>query len=344
MVASGFSRVSVAFCAAPPGASLYVTRSLSSASKLRNVSSRYGNSKFLRESRLSFNLVRPNQLGVNTFRISQAPFRSFSTSRTPSKQTVYAFDKVPTKLPDWWDDDDDEDTTDEFHALRFENGNPQVALGSGSGGFARNGGSGGSGRGEDGKFNGDGGKPNEGIFAALMAMYMRAMSRNPVLTKAITTSLIAFLGDVLAQKFSQMANKEFLWDMRRTLAITVWGFCFMGPTLHYWFSTLDKLYTNKYSVISKLITDQLLFAPFFNSAFMMGVGTLEGHSLKEVSDTVKTKLWSAMKANWMLWPAAQFINFSFVPKHLQVVYVNCVALVWNVIFMYISHSNDEAIA
>lgn len=31
----------------------------------------------------------------------------------------------------------------------------------------------------------------------------------------------------------------------------------------------------------------------------------------------------------MLWPMAQFINFTFVPLQYQVIYVQCIALLWN---------------
>ncbi|CAN8067733.1 unnamed protein product [Agarophyton chilense] len=343
--ASCVSRVSVAFCNVSPTAlSRYLTFSKSVCNPQRtSASSRNVHSSCFGRFCSSKNVGRLTRLNLNLTRTSRASPRILSAPQEPSRQPIYAFDKVPTTRPDWWDDEEEEDL-DDCHALRFENTSPQVALGSGSGSFARNGRDGGSGGGEDGKFNGDSEGPDRGLFAVLLATYLRAMSRNPILVKAITTSVIAFLGDVLAQFLTQIGSSEVQWDMRRTLSITIWGFCFIGPTLHYWFSTLDRLYTNKYSVLCKLLTDQLLFAPFFNSAFMIGVGTLEGHSFKEVTETVKSKLWTALKANWMLWPAAQFINFSFVPKNLQVVYVNCVALVWNMIFMYISHSEHEAVA
>lgn len=38
-----------------------------------------------------------------------------------------------------------------------------------------------------------------------------------------------------------------------------------------------------------------------------------------------------MKLNYTLWPAAQVVNFAFVPTAWQVVYVSAVSLVWGVI-------------
>jgi len=36
-----------------------------------------------------------------------------------------------------------------------------------------------------------------------------------------------------------------------------------------------------------------------------------------------------MIVNWKLWPAANFVNFKFVPVQLQVLFANFVALIWN---------------
>ena len=44
---------------------------------------------------------------------------------------------------------------------------------------------------------------------------------------------------------------------------------------------------------------------------------------------LKQNVWSAMLVNWKLWPAANFVNFKFVPVQLQVLFANFVALIWN---------------
>lgn len=232
------------------------------------------------------------------------------------------FDKVPDKLPDWWDDEDEDDEDEADH----EKG--------GSGGGKR-------GRGEGGGDGGDGGDGGgEGsIFAILLAMYVRAIKTNPVRTKALSTGLIAILGDLLAQKISQSGKGEFVVDRRRSASVGIWGLLALGPALHYWYAILDRLFMGRYAVISKLLSDQLLFAPICNAAFMAGVGSLEGNPFSEVSQTVREKLWPSTKANWTLWPAAQLLNFSLVPKTFQIVYVNCVALVWSVILAYIAHDD-----
>lgn len=233
---------------------------------------------------------------------------------------ILKFDKVPEELPDWWDDEEDDDDIDKDKG--------------GNGGEGGSGGQGGSGDG------GDGGGDGKGFFAALLAMYVNAIRTNPVRTKALSTCVIALFGDMLAQIIAQSDKAEFCFDVRRSASIGIWASVFMGPVLHYWYGFLDRVFLGKFALAGKLLSDQLLFAPFFNGAFIAGVGTLEGNPLRQVADTVRTKLWPSMKANWTLWPAAQVVNFTLIPRTFQIVYVNCVALVWNVILTYISHEDS----
>lgn len=262
------------------------------------------------------------------------------------------FDKVPDRLPDWWDDEDDEDDEEEEDADNDKKGEQygedesktgdpnldDVSFSKGSGGSP--GGGGGSGRGS-GRGSGSGDdEMGKGILATIMALYTRAIRNAPIRTKSISTCLLALLGDLLAQRIAT-GPKAFEWDRRRSTSVGIWGLLFMGPVLHSWYGVLDRIFFGRFSVWQKLLCDQLFFAPFFNGAFIAGIGTMEGLSPHEVITTLKSKLWPSMKANWTIWPAAQFVNFAFIPKTFQIVYVNCIALFWNVILTYISHDEEK---
>lgn len=242
------------------------------------------------------------------------------------------FDKVPNKLPEWWDDEEDEDDEAMKRKLAKEGGGSGNFGngGDGGGGYGSNGAGGGDGHGD-----GDGGK--DGFLPGLLAMYVRTVQKHPVRTKAISTCVLGILGDILAQRIAHRQNVQFTLDLRRTLSIGLWGLVALGPALHYWYAALDRLFFRKYAVLYKVLADQLVFSTVSNASFMAGVGTLEGHPLKESIENVRSKLWPSMKANWMLWPAAQVINFACIPRSFQVVYVNCIALVWCVILAYIAH-------
>jgi hypothetical protein len=59
-----------------------------------------------------------------------------------------------------------------------------------------------------------------------------------------------------------------------------------------------------------------------------------------IMDTLRSDWPSAIRANWILWVPAQFINFRFVPVHQQVLAANITALVWNVYFSWATRPKE----
>ena len=89
--------------------------------------------------------------------------------------------------------------------------------------------------------------------------------------------------------------------------------------------------------LTRLAADQLLFAPLFVGTFFAALLTLEGRP-RDAAAKVRADLPAALKANWALWVPANFVNFRFVPPHLQVLFANGVALVWNTYLSIVSNA------
>lgn len=295
----------------------------------------------------------PGKFFAQSYAITDIQCNSVSIGITPGWQqsvrlpAYLAFDKVPKGIPDWWDeedDDDDEDNVnspfekrDRFNSKKFDEG------GGGEGGDYGGSGGGRGGRSDepdDGGGGGDDGDGKSNPFAASLAWYTSMLTKFPLRTKTITTSILGMLGDLIAQFSAHENGTPYKHDLSRTVAIGLWGLIFMGPVLHFWYTNLDRAVVGRLSILGKVVADQTLFAPFFTTMFMFGCGVLEGNGLDTTKENWVSKFFPSMKASYMLWPLAQTINFMFVPKHFQVFYVNCVALFWNCVLTYISHDDD----
>lgn len=73
---------------------------------------------------------------------------------------------------------------------------------------------------------------------------------------------------------------------------------------------------------------------------MEGIGGSKG-----VGERVKERIGStyvdAIKANLMVWPAVQLVNFSVVPLEHRVLVVNVVALGWNCYLSWLNSQGGE---
>ncbi len=93
--------------------------------------------------------------------------------------------------------------------------------------------------------------------------------------------------------------------------------------------------------IARMAADQFVFAPVFVGSIVAAIMALEGHAA-EVPDKLRNDLFTIIKSNWAVWVPFQFLNFRFVPVHLQVLASNVVALGWNTYMSWASHNSASA--
>ncbi|KAL3138333.1 hypothetical protein ABBQ32_006139 [Trebouxia sp. C0010 RCD-2024] len=175
-------------------------------------------------------------------------------------------------------------------------------------------------------------------ISTLWGNYTRSVETNPVLTKACTSFFGFVLGDVLAQR---LTGADF--SVLRCLRLGTYGLTLDGPLGHIWYKILDKTIwpndpqSNK-AVLAKTAADQLIWAPVMTCVFFAVLKALEGHP-ELIMQTIQDKLVRTVVANYVLWPAAHFINFKFVPGEHRILYNNCVSVVWTVFLSIISHGD-----
>ena len=194
----------------------------------------------------------------------------------------------------------------------------------------------------------------------LVDWYSRQLDAHPLLTKAISSGLIAGAGDWICQALqhqqnhhryshSQPVEEDFeespsqavarlggWWDPLRTGRFVILGAFLVAPTVHLWYGQLAAWFpgTTAPRVALRVALDQLVFSPVFLVAWLSSLWTLQGDADHVTVDHLQDDLPELLVANWGLWVPAQLINFRFVPLKFQVLYSNVVALLWNVFLSY----------
>ncbi|KAG7671539.1 putative Peroxisomal membrane protein PMP22 [Nannochloris sp. 'desiccata'] len=168
------------------------------------------------------------------------------------------------------------------------------------------------------------------ILALAWHKYLNNLKRDPVKTKAVTASLIAIASDLIAQRLGGSSRARVNW--RRTLSIALYGLIWTGPSNHYWQLFLERLFPDKKDPLrpaKKVALDQLTCGPLNNIMFMIYISMIvEGRSWNATKLKIRADYANVQVNGWRLWPLAQFINQSFVPLELRVLWSNMVSLIW----------------
>lgn len=151
------------------------------------------------------------------------------------------------------------------------------------------------------------------------------------------------LGDVIAQQGIQKKGIR-NHDYAATARMATYGGCMsspcgpcwlgvdgsetgvFGPAAVGWYRVLERyvVFKNRNAqMLARVALDQLGFAPVGIAAFFSAMSVMERRS---PSQKLRESWWTALRANWNVWPAVQLVNFRFVPLDLRIVFVNVVSL------------------
>lgn len=132
--------------------------------------------------------------------------------------------------------------------------------------------------------------------------------------------------------------------LRRTGSFVFFG-CILGPFLHPWFNFLGSVSARVgggvKGMLAAVALDQSFMPPLIIAGFWLTQPVLEGKTFEEGLVLMDKNFWTMLKGNYIVWPAAQAINFTFVPPNFRVLFVNMVSLGWNSFVSYLSHRDDH---
>lgn len=99
-----------------------------------------------------------------------------------------------------------------------------------------------------------------------------------------------------------------------------------GPVATTWFGILQRhvvLKGTASTTAARVAADQVFFAPVQLTCFLSSMAIMEG---VDPVERLKTAFVPAYKANLMVWPFVQGVNFTFVPLELRLLFVNVISL------------------
>lgn len=132
------------------------------------------------------------------------------------------------------------------------------------------------------------------------------------------------------------------FDFERLTRFMGYGFC-MAPLQFKWFKFLSQIFPmNKATgafvpAMKRVAFDQLIFSPFGIACFFTAMTIAEGGGRRAVYHKLRDMYVPTLKANYLVWPAVQIINFRLMPVQFQLPFVSTVGIAWTA---YLSLANS----
>jgi len=171
--------------------------------------------------------------------------------------------------------------------------------------------------------------PTAWIWTEPLNAYSRFHGRRPYLTQIISTLTVYLVGDLMSQRISpspvrsdDKTSTETAYDPFRTARALIIGGMAAVPG-YKWFVWLSKSfnYSSKaLSLVVKIVINQMVFTPVFNTYFFGMQSLLAGASLSEIIERVKNTVPKSWVNSWKVWPAVMAFNFTYVPLEFRSIF------------------------
>ena len=182
--------------------------------------------------------------------------------------------------------------------------------------------------------------PKAAEAAGLWAAYEKALEKDPLLIKGLTSMTGFAIGDILAQQFIEKKGK---YNLNRTIKMASFGLLVHGTTSHWFYGKLDGKIpgTDAGAVASKVFIDQVLWNPIFGVMFFGYMGLWERQGVDGTIKRIKGDLMTQVTGSWTVWPVAHAINFKFIPTEQRVLYINTIQIFYNCFLSIIGNRDGK---
>lgn len=175
-----------------------------------------------------------------------------------------------------------------------------------------------------------------GPLSEAFVLYARAQRRRPWITQLGTSLVVYLCGDLTAQYIDGEGYNPF-----RTLRhLTIGGI--MSIPAYTWFIYLGTIFnypSKLLSLATKVIVNQIVFTPIFNSYFFGMQSLLSGDSFFDAWERIKRTVPTSFVNSCKLWPAVTAFNFTYILPQYRALFAGVVAVGWQ---SYLSWLNQRA--
>jgi protein Mpv17 len=199
--------------------------------------------------------------------------------------------------------------------------------------------------------------------------YQALLIERPLLTKSVTSSVIMTVSDALTQHLesriaaarevspssspdsslsrssnpSCVGRRSHNWSRSRQSMLT--GLVWSGPVAHYWYQSLEilvksvlRLPSNPLlQLVARIALDAVLFSPFTIAGFFVVATLVQGGTVGEIVNKLRTRWRRALVAAWSFWPVVNVANFGLVSLPYRVLYSNVMSLLWTGYLSYVNN-------
>ncbi|KAI1111844.1 hypothetical protein F5Y14DRAFT_453701 [Nemania sp. NC0429] len=147
--------------------------------------------------------------------------------------------------------------------------------------------------------------------------------------------------------FADPRSPATAFDFERLTRFMAYGFA-MAPIQFKWFGFLSRAFpitkTSAFvPALKRVAVDQVAFAPISVALFFSVMTVAEGGGRRAVVLKLKDMYLPTLKANYMVWPAVQIINFRLMPVQFQLPFVSTIGIAWTAYLSLSNASEDEAL-
>ena len=101
-------------------------------------------------------------------------------------------------------------------------------------------------------------------------------------------------------------------------------------------------YPSKFlSLATKVVVNQIVFTPVFNSYFFGMQSLLSGDSISDAWERIKRTVPTSFVNSWKLWPAVTAFNFTYISPQYRALFAGVVAVGWQSYLSWLNHNEEK---